>query len=74
MYISEIRKQKGYSQKYVAKAVGVSQNALCQYEKGKRKPSPELLIKLADLFNCTIDELIRGGKQNERDQEKIRRA
>ena len=53
MYISEIRKQKGYSQKYVAEAVDVSQNALCQYEKGKRKPSPELLLMTALALSAT---------------------
>lgn len=62
MLLKELRKRKNLSQKKVAEDMGISQNALCQYEKGIRNPRPELLVRFADYFGCTIDELIRGGE------------
>ena len=63
MNIAKIRKEKGLSQKNVACAVGIAPNALSNYELGKRQPPIDVLIKLSDLFGCTIDELVRGGKK-----------
>ena len=65
MFIKQLRERLGFSQKEVSEKVGISQNALCQYEKGVRKPPIKILIKLADFFGCTIDELVRGGEKSE---------
>ena len=46
------RKLKGWSQDYVAKAVGISRVAIQQIETGKCKPSYDVLVKLLDLFGC----------------------
>ena len=32
---------------------------LAMYEKGDRKPSMEVLVKLSEIFNCSIDYLLR---------------
>ena len=58
--LSVIRKKAGYSQSSLAIMLGVSQQTISHWENGERQISNENLIKLADLFNCTIDELIRG--------------
>ena len=58
-----MRERRGLSQLEVSKQLNISQSAISQYEKSKREPSIEILIKLADLFGCTIDELGRGEKE-----------
>ena len=58
-----MRERRGLSQLEVSKQLNISQSAISQYEKSKREPSIEILIKLADLFGCTIDELVRGEKE-----------
>ena len=68
MNIEKRRIAAGLSQRQLSRLVGVQQNTISQYEKGKREPSLEVLIKLADIFGCTIDELVRGEK-NERTKE-----
>ena len=56
----EIRKKKGYSQLKVAMDLYISREALSYYETGKRNPDLNMLIKLSDYFNVSIDYLIRG--------------
>ena len=63
MNIEKRRIAAGMSQLQLSRLVGVQQNTISQYEKGKREPSLEVLIKLADIFGCTIDELVRGEKE-----------
>ena len=65
MNIKFMRESQNISQKELAERLEISQNALCQYEKGKRKVPLAILIKLSDLFGCTIDELVRGGGESE---------
>ena len=60
MFLSVKRKELGMSQKEVAYKIGIQPTALSNYELNRRQPPIDILIKLADLFGCTIDELVRG--------------
>lgn len=53
-----LRKAKKLTQKQVADAVGIGMQAYAYYEKAEREPSQETLIKLADFFGVTVDELL----------------
>ena len=53
-----LRKEKGVSQKVVAKAIGITLSAYSNYEQGLREPSNEMLIKLCKYFNVTSDYLL----------------
>lgn len=46
------------TQKQVADALGIDQTTVHLWEAGKTKPRAALLIRLAALYNCTIDELL----------------
>ena len=61
-----IRKQKKYSQLKVAMDLSISREALSHYENGKRSPDVDMLLKLSQYFNVSIDFLITGKefKQN----------
>ena len=61
--IKEFRKKSGLSQVQVAKKLFVNQNTVSQWETGRSSPPIDVLIKLSDLFGCTIDELVRGEKK-----------
>ncbi len=52
------RNQQKKTQKEVAEAVGVSLRGYQQYEQGKFEPNIEKLVKLADTFGISVDELI----------------
>lgn len=55
-YISELRKIKGVTQEELAKAVGVSTQAVSKWECGGM-PDTELLPRIADYFCVSIDRL-----------------
>ena len=52
------RKKAGYSQAYVAEKLGIAAASVCQWETGKTMPRASMLVRIADLYKCTIDELL----------------
>ena len=62
MNIKDIRMQKGLTQSEVASALGVSSVVYSRYENGKRQPSIDTLIQMADIFGVTVDYLL--GRQD----------
>lgn len=58
MILKEIRKAKGISQDKAAEDLGISLRAYQNYEYGAREPNLEMLNKLADYFEVTVDYLL----------------
>ena len=56
--LKECREQNHMSQKFVALSVGVSAPTVSMWESGKKEPTRENLLKLADLFHVTVDYLL----------------
>jgi transcriptional regulator with XRE-family HTH domain len=56
--LKTLRIQRQMTLKDVACRVGVSKSIVSAYENGSRRPSYEMLIKLARLFNVTTDYLL----------------
>ena len=56
--ISKLRKTKGFTQEELAKCVGVSPQAVSKWENGG-VPDTELLPKIADYFDVSIDALFQ---------------
>ena len=59
--IAKIRYEKGISQRELADKIGITDSAICQYENGKRSPNIQTLKKIAQVLNCTVDDLIKEG-------------
>lgn len=53
-----IREDKDIKQKDIAKYLNVSQNTYSQYETGVISLTAEVLIKLADFYDVSIDYLL----------------
>ncbi|MBQ7641737.1 MAG: helix-turn-helix transcriptional regulator [Acholeplasmatales bacterium] len=56
--LKDLREDHDYTQKYVASVLNISQNSYSDIETGKTNISIESLIKLADLYNVTLDYLV----------------
>lgn len=54
-----LRKQKGYSQEYLAEQCGVSRQAVSKWESGNAFPEIDKLLYISELFNASVDYLIR---------------
>jgi len=55
--IRQERKEKGWKLQDVGKQVGLTQAAISDIERGRRKPSYTALCKLEDLFNLSHRKL-----------------
>ncbi len=55
--ISDLRREKGLSQEQLGNELGISAQAVSKWENGKSMPDVAILPDIADLFNCSIDEL-----------------
>lgn len=55
----ELRRKHGFSQESLAAELGLSRQAISKWERSESAPDMGNLIALADLYNMTIDELIR---------------
>ncbi len=56
--LRSIREDRDIRQKEVAKYLNVSQNTYSQYETGVISLTAEVLIKLADFYDVSIDYLL----------------
>ena len=56
--IQDTRLKRGYSIYELSQRSGVSQQAIGYYEKGKRRPTLECLIKIAQGLDLTASEII----------------
>lgn len=61
--IRELRKVAGITQEEAAKHLQISRQVFANYENEINQPSPEMLCKIADYFNVTIDYLV--GRESE---------
>lgn len=53
------RKKAKLTQAQVAKALGVSDAAVCQWEKGETMPNASRLVAIAKLYKCKVDQLLK---------------
>ncbi len=58
--LKQIRKERRLTQLKVAMDLNITREALSHYENGKREPSIDMLIKMSEYFNVSIDFLING--------------
>lgn len=56
--IKELRETKGLTQKELADKLGLSDGAIGFYETERRNPPIEILNKLADFFDVSVDYLL----------------
>ncbi len=56
------RTAAGYTQEYVAEALGVSRQAVSKWENGTSEPSTANLMALAKLYGLSVDELLHTGE------------
>lgn len=58
MNLRDIRKERGKTQKQIAKLLGISQQSYSAYENGVSQPPRDALIKLAEYFQVSTDYLL----------------
>lgn len=56
--LNELRKSKGLTLEQLGEDINATRASLSNLENEKRKPSLDMIIKLADYFNVSIDYLV----------------
>ncbi|WP_304427049.1 helix-turn-helix domain-containing protein [uncultured Adlercreutzia sp.] len=65
--LAELRRERGFSQEDLANQLGLSRQAVSKWERAESAPDMGNLIALADLYEVTIDELLRVSPEVEED-------
>ena len=60
-----LREKRSDKQSSVATSIGITESTLSAYEKGTRKPSFDVLLKLAKYYSVSIDYLVGNEYENE---------
>lgn len=58
--IKKYRERDGYSQEYLAEKLYVSRQSISNWENDKSLPDIHNLLMMCDLFNVTLDDLVKG--------------
>lgn len=65
--ISALRRSLGLSQADLARRLRISPSAMGMYEQGRREPSLEVLVELAEVLGVSTDYLLTGHLATEQD-------
>ncbi|MBE6889739.1 MAG: helix-turn-helix transcriptional regulator [Ruminococcaceae bacterium] len=56
--LKELREKKNYTQEELGAMLNLTKNAISHYENNANQPSLDTIIKLADIFDVSIDYLL----------------
>lgn len=61
-FIQSCRKEAGMTQAELGERLNTSPQSVSNWERGESFPDLDTLLDLADIFNCSVDALIHGGR------------
>ena len=62
-FIAKLRKEKKMTQEKLADLLFVDRTTVSKWEQGQNNINTEVLLKIAEIFNVTLNEMIIGEKQ-----------
>ena len=66
--LQDLREDRDITRKDLATALNISVSTLGMYEQGRREPNIDMLIKMADYFDVSIDFLVGRSFKNENNE------
>ncbi len=60
-----LRKRAGYTQEEVSNKLSIQRQTYCNYENATRTPPLDIIVALADLYQVSVDYLVRDEKSLE---------
>lgn len=67
--LAKMRKEKNYTQEQFAELLGVSRQAVSKWESDLAYPETDKLIRMCDLFDCSLDYLLRDKEETPKTSE-----
>ena len=59
-FIAAVRRERGYTQRALAEALGLSEKTVSKWECGKGLPEPGYMLPLCQLMGVSVNELLEG--------------
>ncbi len=56
--LTELRRQNDLTQRQMSQKLNISQPSYIRYEKGTSEPTLDCLVKIADIFDVSVDYLL----------------
>lgn len=72
--IAALRHRSKMSQSELARQLGISASAVGMYEQGRREPSLDILVTMAEIFGVTTDYLLTGAVHPGREAQLVSQA
>lgn len=69
-FLQSLRKSKGLTQQELADMINVSNKTVSKWENGLGMPEMSTLLLLADIYQVTVDDLLRGSKKMQKSDDK----
>jgi transcriptional regulator with XRE-family HTH domain len=60
--LARLRKERGWTQKQIAERTGLIQELVSNYETDKLRLNADMILRFAEVFEVSADELLRGSK------------
>lgn len=64
--LSKLRKENNYTQEQLADILGVSRQSISKWESNIAYPETDKLIRMSELFDCSLDYLLKDAEETER--------
>lgn len=71
-FLKNLRKEKGITQEQLAEELGVSGRTISRWETGNNMPDISLLVEIAEYFDVSIPEIIKGERKSENMKEEAK--
>lgn len=68
--LAKLRKEHNYTQEQLAQLLGVSRQAVSRWESDLAYPETEKLLRLGELYGCSMDHLLKDGQEKPQRQER----
>lgn len=62
--LKQLRQKKGLTQKDIAKSLIITPQTISKWENGLSSPSLEMMVALSEIYDVSVDELLKGTKEN----------
>ena len=62
--LKELRKQAHLTQVELASKLGIVQSSYADWERGKKRPTQDNLVKIAQVLNVSVDYLVGNSEEN----------
>lgn len=69
-FITDLRKEKNMTQEELAEKIPIGRQAVSKWERGVSIPDASTLIILSEIFDVTINDILKGKVVNSKDKEK----